>query len=609
MTNNPLADPPVPPTVPPLTQFSALDATPPPEPAEPTWFEQRTADALAWFRKNSPAKEPSRWLAGVGALLLLVAGIFMTIAKWETITPPVRLGGLVVVHMIVLGLGERLRRTLPDVGRALAHLGAGLFAATGIQAVSTIGRAVGYDPTGGRWPLCCLIGGIAASIVLEVQRERWSAGFMRAEQLLALGLGGAGLAAIAHVPVGIVAAVLAASAYSLRRSNESVALGLTALATPFLGALANDHWGPGTALDVGAVGHVLAWAAPIAGVIGAGVVWMVARERSARDSKLGVALRICAAAGLLANAFIGYAESGLHFGAAGLAWLVWGGFAAAAVAKKSTTLGTLSAALLPGAAAVQLWELDATRNVYALTFTGLCLAGITAVIASKQSKLAGLMGLAGTGSAALALGVTADSFGRPTDLRIVGGALILAAIASGLRGIIDAKNDLKAWGVGLLALGLVAEISTIPTARPFDIWVPIAIVVTALGEWALRKKGYITARYPFAAASILTSTYVLAGQAAIGTDVRTMMAIGASIVLVAIGALAALNAVAVIGVATLLGTLAMTAGPQLAAMPVWAQFALGGVVLFGLAVVVERRRMKSVELKAGVTTGRNTSVE
>jgi hypothetical protein len=597
MTNNPYSDPltPVPPTGPPNLppeEFSALNSPPLMHPSEPTWIENRAADAMSWFRRNSPAKEPSRWLAGVGALLLLVAGIFMTIAKWQSINPAERLGGLVAVHMIVFTFGERLRTKLPDVSRALAHLGAGLFAASGIQAVSTIGRATGYVPIGGRWPLCCLVGGIVASIALEIQRERWSANYMRAEQLLALSLGGAGLAALAHVPIGIVAALLAASAYSLRRSHESVALGLTALATPFLGAIANDHWATGTPSDLGAIGHALGWAAPIAGVIGAGVVWMIARERSARDSKLGVALRICAATGLTANAIIGYAESGLHFGLAGLAWLAWGSLAIAAVVRKTTITSMLTTALLPGTVAVQLWQIDATRSTYALTFTGLCLLGIGAVAATKQSKLVGLSGHAGAGAAALALAYTADDFGHPTDMRILGGALILGAIATGLRGIFESKKDLKLGGAGLLALGLVAEISTIPTSHPFDIWVPIAIVLAAAGEWFLRRNGYLKARYPFATSALITSAYALGGQAALGTDVRTMIALGASIVLVAVGALAALNAVAVVGVATLLGTLAMTVGPRLATMPVWAQFALGGVVLFGLAVVVERRRMK-----------------
>jgi hypothetical protein len=605
MTSEPhpsLSVPPFPPLDPALDPALDPGPNPPaqtalyrePVPSEPTWGETVGANAMTWFRNNSPAAEPSRWLAGVGALLLLVAGIFVTIARWKSITPPLRLGGLVLVHSTVLVLGERLRHRLPDVGRALAHLGAGLFAATGIQAVSTLGGAAGYAPIGGRWPLCCLVGGIAASVVLEVQRERWSAGYMRAEQVLAVALGGAGFAALASVPVGVVAAVLAAAAFSFRRSHEATAFGLVALATPVLGTLADDHWGSGTARDLGSVGSALAWAAPTAGIVGAVVVWLIARERSARDSRLGTTLRAFAAGGLVFNLVIGYARSGLQLGIAAFAWLVLGGLVATALALKSDKLSILSAALFPAVTAIQLWQLDATRSSYLGVFVGLCGIGIAAIAtttASAVPRVVARLGQALTYSSAFGLTYTADAFDAPTDVRVLGVTLALGGIATGLRGLLESNRNLKVWGAGVIALGVLAEVSTIPTSHPFDIWIPLAIVLSAVGEGLLRKFGTVSGRYAFATPSIITSLYVLSGQAIIGTDNRAMMAIGSAIALVVIGATAARNAVAVVGVITLLGSLTLALGPSLATMPLWAQFASGGVVLFGLAAVIERRRM------------------
>lgn len=590
-----------PPTAPPLGEPLA-----PPTGAaarEPTWFDRTVDSAKDWFRRNSPAKEPSRWLAGVGSLLLLVAGLALTIAKWQAISPSVRLVGLVILHVIVVALAERFRAKLPDVARALAHLGAGLFAATGIQAVSAIGRAIGYAPEGGRWPLSCLVGGIAASLVLEFQRKRWSAGWMRAELVLAVGLAATGFAAFAHAPVGVGAALLGASAFAARRNPESVAFSMAGLCAPFIGVFTTD-WGLGTATTLGLTGNTLGWAAPIAGGVASVTLWLAAGERRTADSSLGRALRVSAALGLAMNLLVGYNHSAIRFNAAAWAWIVWGALLAMGAYRRNPIKCALTSVTFPAAVAIQLASIHATRVTFATVFGSLALVGIGALIVGRRSAFVRTVSHAGIGGTTLALGFVSDNFEAPGDVRLLGVALLLGGVATGLRGRFAGRKDFELIGAGIGAFGLVAEVLSLPTEHAFDIWLPIAVALAAASEWFLRSKARIDARFPFATAATFAAFYGIAGQLSFDTGGRAAIAVALGLSMLCAGALKELNAVAVIGVATLLGSLGLALGPRLATMPVWGQFALGGLALFGLAAAIEKRRIAAramAESKAGTS--------
>ena len=514
---------------------------------------------MAWFRRNSPAKEPSRWLAGVGALLLLVAGLSMTIAKWQSISSPMRLGGLVAIHLIVLVLAERLRPKLPDVARALVHLGSGLFAATGIQAVSTLGKAVGYEPMGGRWPLCCLVGGIAASITLEVQRRRWASRWMQGEMVLAIGLAGAGLSALSHVPVGIIAAFCAASAFSIRRNTESIALGSTALVCPFIGGLIID-WAPGTSRALGLVGDSLGWAAPIAGGVAAATLWLAAQARRSTDPTLGQTLRTAATIGLASNLLVAYSHSDIDLSVSAWAWIVWLSLAAVGTYRKNAMICALTSFVASAPLAIQLESLDAAPGTYALSFAGLSVMALATLIAARGSAFVSKIGYAGICGAAVALGLVADSFDSPNDLRIVGLSLMIAGLGTSLRGHFVNRKDIGSIGAGIGALGIVAELLSFPTDHAFDIWLPVAAAAAAVVEGALRAKDRINTRYPFVTSATTLSFYAIAGQLVHAGNVRVMIAVFVGLLLLTFGTLRSLNSVAVAGVATLVGSLGLAVG-------------------------------------------------
>lgn len=570
---------------------------------EPTWFDKTWAAGTQWFQRNSPAKEPSRWLAGVGALLLLVAGLALTIAKWQAITPSVRLGGLVLLHGFVVMMAERLRTKLPDVARALAHLGAGLFAATGIQAVSTLGRAMGYSPISGRWPLCCLVGGIAASLALELQRRRWNSDWMRAEFVVAVALAGSGLSAVAHVPVAIVAAIAGATAFATRRNSESIAFAMAAMGAPFIGDVVRE-WGAGTSTVLGITGNALGWAAPIAGGIAAATLWLAAGELRKGDRSRGATLRAIAPVGLALNVLVGFANSDIRLGATAWTWIAWGVILAIGLYFKNTAIGALSGAGVAIPIAVQLGDAHATRATFATVFACLTVIGIGVLIVGRRSPVVGTVSLAGACGSALALGFVADSFDAPVDLRILGLSMMLAGVALGLRGLFAARRNFELLGAGIAGIGLVAELLSFPTDHAFDIWLPLGVLLSAAAEWFLRSKGHVATRFAFATSATIASFYAVVGQLTLNTGGRTVLGVTIALVLLSTGALRKLNAVAIIGVTTLIALLGLAVGPRLATMPLWGQCALGGLVLFGLAAVLEKRRMTmrpSADTETGVS--------
>ena len=75
----------------------------------------------SWTR-YSPAQQPAAWLAGSGALLVMVATLSATAARWDHIPVPARLAGLLVLHIVVITVAERSRQSLPSVSRVMAYL-------------------------------------------------------------------------------------------------------------------------------------------------------------------------------------------------------------------------------------------------------------------------------------------------------------------------------------------------------------------------------------------------------------------------------------------------------------------------------------------------------
>jgi hypothetical protein len=252
---------------------------------DPPWY-------VRLWKRTTPLEHPVAWLAIAGSALVLTAAITSTTAKWESVSIPQRLGGMVALHLLILLLGERFRRSIPKSAQALAHLGAALFVPTGISAVAA---------GGGSWRSCILFGGFVGIGILELQSRRWNSRWMQGLQVGAAALAAAGLAAITHVPIGIFISALAVGALALgtvtvgaftfRRDVESFSLAVIATLSPIMALVARTKFGSGTIAELGANGYPLAIGAPVAGVLSAFVFVSIANQYAHfRTRLLGCAL-------------------------------------------------------------------------------------------------------------------------------------------------------------------------------------------------------------------------------------------------------------------------------------------------------------------------------
>ena len=221
---------------------------------------------------EATAKPIAAWLAATGGALVLVAAIVVVAGNWQDIAPAIKFAGLVAVTAGLGAAAERARWVVPATARAVAHLAAALTAPVGIAAAAV---------TGATWPVCVLTGGALAAVVCDVQARRWRAPLLDGAAVIATGLGIVGLAALVPVPVGVLAVVMAGGCLAVRRDASAVALAAAAAASPLLVALAEQRIGDGTLARIGATGDVLAWSAPLVGVLAAGVLAVVASRRNA----------------------------------------------------------------------------------------------------------------------------------------------------------------------------------------------------------------------------------------------------------------------------------------------------------------------------------------
>jgi hypothetical protein len=560
--------------------------------AEPTWFERGFSDGVAWFRRHSPTAEPSRWLAGVGATLLLVAGIAVTVANWQSVSPVLRLAALMVFQLLIVAMAEALRRRLPDVATALCHLGAALFAATGIQAVSTVGRQIDWSPIGGRWPVCCVVGGVLAWVGLEVQRRRWSSSSMQAEQVLAVVLAGAGLAAWSGVPGGVIAGVAALASFGVSRVRSATVLGLVALGAPVALAGSSDvSWGNGTIGRILGDSH-LSWGAPLAGFLGALALFAIAARRNSADPHHGRLLLWTAALGLTLNATVGYVSADLPWRFDILGWMVWVPLILWAFVKQDEVAGILAAIAAPAQLAVQLFYIhDTTALMFTTGFVLIAVMCLALLALSTSRPVLRNPAIVGAYTASAFILFSAVGYTELTASRVAGLSVIAAGVTTVLVGRVTGRKALSTVGAVVVAIGTVIELVSVSSINGFDVIFVVCVIAATLTEWAGRKSGRLQSAHAYALPASLGAAYALLGQLMYsGQWIRAVIALTVGLFLITVGTLTGRNAVAYIGIGTLAATIIGQFGPRLAAMPLWAQLFAGGATLVGLAVVVERRR-------------------
>ena len=244
-------------------------------------METTTTHAVGGPARHEPSGRPSSsgpaaatWVAGTGAFLLLAAAAVFVAVSWDRLPEMAKLSLVGAVTGACIAGGRALRRTLPNTGDVLFHLGAlllpidlaglGLRANVGWRAILLSEGILGVTVLGG-------LAAASGSVVLA-----WAA----TASMVALA---AGIAAVCPVPAAVALAVAAGAASLLGRRREALAWSLVAALGPVLGfavgaALEGTGWGAGVLSELGVDGGLLS----LAGCLAAAVV--LGREAKARDS-------------------------------------------------------------------------------------------------------------------------------------------------------------------------------------------------------------------------------------------------------------------------------------------------------------------------------------
>jgi hypothetical protein len=227
----------------------------------------------------SPPTEPRQanrpvaaWLAIAGSSLLLVAAVVVVASRWQQIPQSLRFTGLLTALVLIAALAEQVRRWAPTTARVIAHLVPGIAVTVGVAAGATATQP---------WPVCIIIGGLLGAVTTEVQKHRWASPRMAIIAAIGVILAACGVAAETGVPATLIAAGSACALMLFGRKLEAVTMACAVGASPVLATLTTFKFGDGTMARIGAAGPVVAWSAPIAGLVAAGALGVVAhRQRS-----------------------------------------------------------------------------------------------------------------------------------------------------------------------------------------------------------------------------------------------------------------------------------------------------------------------------------------
>ncbi|MCP3937126.1 MAG: hypothetical protein GY708_17360 [Actinomycetia bacterium] len=142
----------------------------------------------------------TRWLAGIGVVMLTLAAVDLVSARWPALGPGARVAVLLSASALVAAVSTLVRRAIPETARALDVLLATLIPAD-FAAVAVV--------AGSRWPVALLSAGPAAVMSAGVLRRRHPSWV---DQLIAVGGGvmaACGLAAAVDRPTPVLLALLA----------------------------------------------------------------------------------------------------------------------------------------------------------------------------------------------------------------------------------------------------------------------------------------------------------------------------------------------------------------------------------------------------------------
>ncbi|MGH9138099.1 MAG: SCO7613 C-terminal domain-containing membrane protein, partial [Acidimicrobiales bacterium] len=463
------------------------------------------------------------WLSVLGAGLVAAAAQVVGIAGRDQLGAAGRAVGLTAVTLATLYSSQRLRSHTPVVARVVLHLGL-------VVGAVTFGAFTGA--IGGRWPA---IIGVAGGAALPASMWWTLGGSHGRAALRALGAGAAlaGLAALTPLPlgVGVAAAGLAlmvASRWCPRWSAdlEQVAFVLAVAGPiPAGGVPVAYRVGPGTLADLGLRGHVIDWAGPVAGLLGAVALLIWAGRHRSRPAA--------------AIAFIGFAVNGL-IGLADSDWSSW---------VPVTSFATAFLALQLAGRATQrhpFWADVLTPMAWAGRLIGLSLFGpwmvplvVDVAAHGQRPELAIAPVLLAAGYAVIERRGADVLSMRPVGWLFLGTAVYLstasvtaAAAVAGAMAVAAAwqRRSVEAIAAASLAwgLGLLAQLVEDPLIAAIPGWVAVLSAVAVLS-----KRPPLAAIVPLQLAAAVTGIAALAGTTHFSQDV-TGLAAASAIGLVAV---------------------------------------------------------------------------
>ncbi len=512
------------------------------------------------------------WVAAVGASLVLAAAAVLVVGSWNDIRPEIKLAGLVAVNAVAAAAAIALRPFLPVVSRTLAHLAAAMAVPSGVAVLAAAGRP---------WPEAVLAGGAAGVTACLFQSRRWAAPLLVPAAEAAGVFGLAGVATLTHAPLGLLVAGVALALLAVRHEAGAVRLVALAPAVPLLAVLGAFGVGSGTAVRLGARGGVLGWAAPVAGLVAAATLALVARRRHV--TSLTVASLLAAVAGVATGLVELRPRGVVLFGLAGAALVVvaalderaegewapllrvlgvagrWVVLSAAAVgmvvAVDARSSGTRDGAL---GLALAAWAAAAAAFVFAPSRPGRdatvppapVLRVVTALaLAGSASAFAGgsLAGLAAVAVAAVAIGLLA----RPADLERVavaacfvplawaaspdsaGAWAALAVVAVGAAGLVATVRGPATSSVASLTVASVAVWAGLSVAPvwPSSAWAPVVGMALGTGVLAVGRRWLLAAAaVPWVALAVMGALDVTPAAMAVGALVMAVALTGAALV-------------------------------------------------------------------------------
>ncbi len=267
----PLAGPP-PPPLPPDPPVGYVAQEPGPDPT-----------GYSFPRFDIPKFDAAQWVAGLGVILLLAAGVAVLSARWQTLNEAGRLGILIAATGVLAVVAQRIATRAPATANA-AFVGVGVMSAFDIGGAVVVG--------GGGWPEAITAVGLSGLVIAEWLRRNRPGIVPNALFVLAGVSLAAGVAVVSDIPVQLVLGTMAILGWFMidRRWVSAAWATITALAPLALAIDGSNLIGQGTLARMGLLGAEHGWAAAAGGVLAAITFGLLTTsERDARYSLAAVA--------------------------------------------------------------------------------------------------------------------------------------------------------------------------------------------------------------------------------------------------------------------------------------------------------------------------------